>query len=77
MKNSKISSCPHCGGTGGVFLSVKVSGDSMEFYDFQGQISEGLMSDEITYKFSKYCFCTDCGKRLYRVEATADGLVRL
>lgn len=64
-----ISECPHCGDSEGYFVKVYLSGRSHTRYTWDGEYGDNEdMYDSLNAKVGKYAYCTDCEKRLFRME---------
>jgi hypothetical protein len=61
--------CPYCNSTYGYYLKLRVSGTSEYNYNFDGTVHEenSQMHDSLNYVSSKYAYCMNCDKRLFKV----------
>ena len=69
MKSAPIGKCPHCGSLYGFFIKGYMQGRTQERYDWNGKYGDNSdMHDGLTASYGKYAYCTDCEKRLFKVE---------
>ncbi|MCM1264489.1 MAG: hypothetical protein NC313_17390 [Butyrivibrio sp.] len=64
-----IKKCPKCGGT--VFtVGQRISGYGEYYVDMEtGEVESTELHQGLTYKnVRKYAICTDCGKRLFKID---------
>lgn len=63
-----LSSCKHCGSTEGYYVKVQISGSAIYRYSFdQSEQENGDLHDHLSYKYSKFAYCLDCNKRLFKL----------
>jgi len=55
--------CPKCGGTGGVFLSVRMNGWAKVIMQWNGEIWSTNL-DDLGWRYPRTGICGDCGKRV-------------
>ncbi len=65
----KMEKCPHCESDEGYYEKYYVSGSAMYRHRFDGNEAEnGDMHEGLSYKLkSKFAFCIECHKRLFRL----------
>lgn len=67
--NFPIKNCPRCGGN---WLTVKqkISGIGEYYVDMEtGEIEASELHQSLDYKnINKYAICTNCGKRLFKID---------
>lgn len=71
MKVAPIEKCPHCGSSFGFYLKGQIVGKYHDRYRWSGiRVDEDNqdMHDHLLYTESKYAYCVDCNKRLFKVE---------
>ena len=67
--NFPIKKCPRCGGT--MFtVRQRISGNGEYYVDMEtGEIESTELHSGLTYRNTgKYAVCTDCGKRLFKID---------
>ena len=72
MKNNfkfPISKCPKCGGTT-FTVKQRISGIGEYYVDLEtGEIEAPELHSKCRYtNMNKYAICTDCGKRLFKID---------
>lgn len=67
--NFPIRKCPRCGGTT-FTVRQKISGYGEYYVDMStGEIEATELHQNLIYKNTgKYAVCTDCGKRLFKID---------
>jgi len=67
--NFPIKECPYCGG-GSITIKQNISGHGEYYVDLKtGETEASELHGSLRYKNrSKYAICTDCGKRLFKVD---------
>lgn len=66
-----ISECPHCGNSEGYFIKVYLTGRSQTRYTWNGEYDDNSdMYDSLQDRASKYAYCTNCEKRLFKMEVS-------
>ena len=64
-----IDKCPNCGNDEEFYVKVQFGGSGHSQVRFDGKESEdGALHDNITYEFGKWAYCSNCGKRLFKVD---------
>lgn len=69
--NFPYTKCPYCGG-GTITIRQRIFGQSEYYIDLEtGEIDSTEMHSGLTYKNkTKYAYCADCCKRLFKLEGT-------
>lgn len=64
-----VTECPHCGGKS-IQIKQHISGDGTYYVDLEtGEIDSSSLHDNLNYRNrGQYAICTDCGKRLFKVD---------
>lgn len=67
--NFPVSECPYCGGHT-ITIRQSISGYGEYYVDLEtGEIESTELHNNLKYKNTgKYAVCTDCGKRLFKVD---------
>lgn len=67
--NFPISECPKCGGKM-ITIRQKISGTGEYYVDLEtGNTESSELHNNLTYRnIGKYAICTDCGKKLFKVD---------
>ena len=65
-----MEKCPHCGENSGYYVKMQVRGAGVYYYNFDGVSAEdnSSLQDALNYQSGKWAYCTDCNKRLFRVD---------
>jgi RNase P subunit RPR2 len=62
-----ITQCPHCGSEEGYYTKTQVSGTARYYCHYDGSEAHNEeMYDSLVYKESKYAYCSECHKRLFK-----------
>lgn len=68
-QKAPISECPHCGSDGGYYIKNRFSGVGEWHHNFDGQEKDNShFHDTLFTTQSKYAYCINCYKRLFKVE---------
>lgn len=63
-----LDECPHCGSNEGYYTKVQISGSSIWRHNFDGSEHEnGDFHESLSYEYSKFAYCIDCDKRIFRM----------
>ncbi|NKX13259.1 hypothetical protein [Bacillus cereus] len=63
-----VDECPHCDSSEGYYTKVQISGSSICSHNFDGSEREdGDFHDSLNYKDSKFAYCIDCDKRIFKM----------
>ena len=64
-----ITECPYCG-SGTIKIKQHISGDGEYYVDLaSGEVEGSELHSYLRYKNThKYALCTDCGKRLFKID---------
>ena len=67
--NFPVSECPNCGGKM-ITIKQKISGTGEYYVDLEtGEIESSELHSGLLYRnIGKYATCTDCGKKLFKVD---------
>lgn len=68
-QKAPISECPHCGSDEGYYIKERFSGTREYHFNYNGQERDNShFYDTAKGTSSKYTYCIDCHKRLFKVE---------
>lgn len=68
-----IKECPHCGSNEGFYIKQQIYGKAHFRVKFDGNEGEnGDLHDYLTYKDSKFTYCTSCNKKLFNLSILND-----
>lgn len=63
-----MDQCPHCGSSEGYYTKVQISGSSIWKHNFDGsERDNGEFHDHLNYKDSKFAYCMNCKKRIFKM----------
>lgn len=68
MGEYPIKECPKCGGTI-FYVKQHISGNGIYYDSLEGEeVDNSSLHDSLIYKTtSKYAYCADCKKRLFKI----------
>ncbi|WP_185345856.1 hypothetical protein [Listeria booriae] len=68
-QKAPISECPHCESKFGYYEKIQISGRSRWYHKFDGKEADNTdVYQDTKFKYSKYTYCADCDKRLFKSE---------
>lgn len=63
-----IKECPHCGSNDEFYIKVYVTGSTNYNIKFDGSEADNSEHyDHLQHKESKFAYCKECDKRLFRI----------
>lgn len=69
MGKAPIDKCPHCGSDMGYYTKDYISGSCRYNHNYDGsQAYNGEMYDYLDHESGKIAYCSNCDKRLFKIE---------